>query len=120
MTRNFRILAVSALALGMVPVMASAEQSNAREIALLQSAAISAQTAAQTALAAHPGTLAAIDFGDENGVGIFEAEIIAADGTEWKVQVDAMTGNIVAQGQASAMDDQDGDHGDGDGEQNDG
>lgn len=122
MTRKSRLFAVSLIALGMVPVMASAEQSNAAEIALLRSATVTVQSAGATALGAHTGVLAEVQFSDEDGTGIFEAVVVGADGVEWMVKVDAMTGTVVAQGPATAMDDQQhgDDDGDADSEHNDG
>ncbi|MGB5559814.1 MAG: PepSY domain-containing protein, partial [Paracoccaceae bacterium] len=107
MTRKAKLLAVSIAALGLTPLMASAEQTNPSESALFQNATISLQTAGETALSTHAGTLASVQFNDENGTGVYEALVVDADGMSWMVKVDAMTGRVLAQGQAALMDDED-------------
>jgi hypothetical protein len=110
MTRKADLLAVIVAALGMTPMMVSAEQTNASEKALFQGAMVSLQTAGETALSTHAGTLASVQFNDENGTGVYEALVLDANGMTWMVKVDAMTGLVLAQGQAAVMDDEDNGH----------
>jgi hypothetical protein len=118
MTRKATLLAVSIAALGLTPLMASAQQAEVSESALFQSATVSLKTASDTALATVGGTLAGIEFNDENGAGVYEATIIDANGVSWTVKIDAMTGQVLAQGQSALMDDEDGgDEGAEDGDQ---
>lgn len=59
-------------------------------------AKVSEAEAKATALAAHPGTIAEIEYElESDGKASYEIDILEADGEEIKVEVDATTGKIV-------------------------
>jgi uncharacterized membrane protein YkoI len=61
---------------------------------------ISEREARAAALKAQPGKVVELEFEiEENGDASYEYDILTADGTEMKLEVDAATGNIVEQGQ---------------------
>ncbi len=112
MKRNALILTTIAL-LGATPMAALAQEANesansATEAQMFASAKVSLQQATDLALTTVPGTLSAIGFNAENGVGVYEATIIAADGTSSIVKIDANTGAILASGQSALMGDEEG------------
>ncbi len=100
-----RLAVFSLAAFGLAPMLASAEAPDAAEVALFQSAKIDVQAAEKAALEIHAGKLAGVQFGDEDGTGVFDALVIDADGTPWLVKMDAMTGKVLAQGKAAVMGD---------------
>ena len=104
------LLFASFAAFGMTPLLASAEDFDKAEADLFRAATVTVQTAGQTALTAHPGTLAAVGFNDENGKGVYEALVVDTDGTPWTVKIDAMTGAVLASGQSALMGDDEEDH----------
>jgi hypothetical protein len=86
-----------------LPFAASAETMGKTELDMFNGASLTIQQASDVALQAHPGTLAAVAFGDENGRAVFEAVVIGGDGQPWTVQIDAKTGEVFASGLSSAM-----------------
>ena len=110
------ILVIALTGFSAVPVIAMAEQST-DDAALLTASIMTVETAGQNALKAIPGKLMAVGLNDEDGRGVFEATIVAADGQVWMVKLDAANGEMLGMGLASMMDDE-GDGGDheGDGE----
>jgi uncharacterized membrane protein YkoI len=105
-----KLAAFSLAAFGLAPMMVAAETPDAGEVALFQSAKIDIQAAGKVALDSHAGKLAGVQFGDEDGTGVFDALVVDADGTPWLVRVDAMTGNVLAEGKAAVMGDDLEDH----------
>lgn len=77
------------------------------EAQMALAAQVSLQQAGDLALAQHAGQLAAIGFNDENGRGVYEAVVVGADGQSWIVKLDANSGDVLGQGLASLMDDED-------------
>lgn len=73
---------------------------------LFMAATVSLDQASQIALKEVPGTLAAIGFNDENGKGVYEALVVAADGQASIVKIDATSGAVLGKGLASVMDDE--------------
>jgi peptidase YpeB-like protein len=104
MLRKTMILVPAAL-LGVVPLAASAETMDASELEMFRSAPLTLQQAGEAALLAHPGTLAAISFGDEDGRAAYEATVVGADGHPLTVLVDAKNGEILAAAAATDMED---------------
>lgn len=87
---------------------------------LFMSAKVSLDQAKQIALKQVPGTISAIGFNDENGMGVYEATVVGADGTASIIKIDANTAAVLASGQASLIGDEgnEGDGGASDTEQN--
>ncbi len=109
------LILVTALAgFSAVPVLAMAEQST-DDAALLAASSMTVETAGQNALKAIPGKLMAVGLNDEDGRGVFEATIVAADGQVWMVKLDAANGDMLGMGLANLMDDE-GDGGDQEGD----
>lgn len=81
---------------------------------LFMAAKVTLDGATQIALKEVPGTLSAIGFNDENGMGVYEAVIVGADGQSSIVKIDANTGAVLGKGLAANFDDEDGDHENGD------
>ncbi len=103
------IAALGLSAAGPVFAEQSDNDSNANgqtEAQMFQAAAVSLQQATDIAMKEVPGTLAGIGFNDENGVGVYEAVIVGADGAESIVKIDANTGAVLGKGLASVMDDE--------------
>lgn len=73
---------------------------------LFMAAKVTLDQATQIALKEVPGTLSAIGFNDENGVGVYEAMIVGADGKSSIVKINAETGAVLGKGLASLMDDE--------------
>lgn len=105
-----KVLLVSTLALLGVTAAGAALASNhasesaSTEIHLLKTAKVSLDQAGRTALGAVPGTLMDVGFNDENGKGVYEATVLDAKGQLRRVKVDAMNGQVLAQGMAGAED----------------
>lgn len=81
-----------------------AYESASTEIQLLKTAKVSLDQAGRTALGAVPGTLMDVGFNDENGKGVYEATVLDAKGQLHRVKVDAMSGQVLAQGMAGTED----------------
>ncbi len=111
MTSKFLIPAIF---VGALPLAAVAEVPELQEFGLARDAAVSLQSAGETALNTHPGKLAAVIFGDEDGRLAWEAIVVGQDGEPWSVLIDAKDGQVFASAAASSKyeDDQD-DHEDG-------
>jgi len=77
------------------------------EIQLLQSSKISLPKAGEIAVDAVKGQLAAVEFNDENGKGVFEATVFGKDGTATKVLVDANSGAVLSKAPMTKMADED-------------
>lgn len=92
----------------------SIDTSMKAEIQLFQAAKISLAKAGEVATGAVPGQLASVGFNDENGTGVYEAVVIAKDGTVSMVKVDATSGALLAKGPVASM----GDENDGDKQDN--
>lgn len=73
---------------------------------LFMAATVSLDQASQIALKDVPGTLASIGFNAENGKGVYEALVVAADGQASIVKIDANTGTVLGKRLASVMDDE--------------
>lgn len=106
------LIPISAFALiAALPLTAAAagmdEDHTGPEAQMAMAATVSWQDAGNAALAAHPGTLAALDFGDENGTGIYEVTIFGPDVQPWVVKIDATSGAVLDQGSAAKMEDAD-------------
>lgn len=115
------ILSVEALA-SVTAVQASAETapSGPSEVQMFSSAPIKLDQAGQIALKAAPGELAAIGFNDENGIGVYEASVVAKDGTVTVLKIDARSGKVLATASSSSIgSEQDNGSGGADGEQRD-
>ena len=87
---------------------------------MFSSAPIKLDQAGQIALKAAPGELAAIGFNDENGIGVYEASVVAKDGTVTVLKIDARSGKVLATASSSSIgSEQDNGSGGADGEQRD-
>lgn len=106
MTRKF---ALGGLAAGLVllPLAVLAQTATApltdqtdaqSEATLMGQAKITLASASEMALKVHTGTVAGIGFNDENGRGIYEAQVLDAAGQTWIVKIDAVTGETLATG----------------------
>lgn len=104
MLRNPKILLPAAL-LGALPFAASAEIMDRSELDMFRNAQVTMQQAGETAVQAHPGDLAAIVFGDEDGRAAYRAMVVGKDGESWTMLIDAQSGEIFASGKSSAMQD---------------
>lgn len=85
---------------GSVPAPADAdtEGSEADEAAGLEAlAVISSDEASAAAVAAVPGTVGAVELGNENGYVVYDVEVTTAGGTVVDVKVDAGNGQVLAQ-----------------------
>lgn len=90
-----------------LPFAAAAETSpEVSEAALLSGAKLTLAQAGDLAIKTHGGTLSGVVFGDENGKGVFEAEVLDDKGQFWTIKIDAMTGEVLAQGAADQMEEQ--------------
>ncbi len=74
------------------------EQSLAVETQMLHAAKISLDQAKNIAQNAVPGTVSGVSFNDENGKGVWEADIVDAKKQAYTVKIDAMSGKILSQG----------------------
>lgn len=73
---------------------------------LFLAATVTLDQATQIALKEVPGKLAAIGFNDENGMGVYEATVVGANGQASIVKIDAGTGTVLAKGLASLIGDE--------------
>lgn len=99
--------ALAGIALPAVGVVQANAQGNSptSEAQMALAAPVKLDQAGQIALKAAPGTLAQIGFNNENGAGVFDASVIAADGTVTKVKVDAQSGKVLGTAQATTLGD---------------
>lgn len=106
MTRNF-VLAIMLPALGLSGLGLSAAYADSATPTLGPKAVLSApiklDQAGAIALKAVPGTLADIGFGQEKGTGIYEASVMAADGSLTEVTIDAQSGKVLNTSSAAAQ-----------------
>lgn len=105
MFRKTMMIVAPATFLFALPLAASAESMDKGALEKFASAALTIQQAGDAALKAHPGKLAAVTFGDENGRATYEAVVVGSDGQPWMLKIDAKTGEVFASGQSSAMQD---------------
>lgn len=56
---------------------------------------ISESQAIEIALAEVPGTVEEVELENEDGMSVFEIEILTADGTEMEVEISAATGDVL-------------------------
>lgn len=113
---------------GLAAIQAGAEtnQAGPSEVQMFLSSPVTLDQAGQTALKAAPGKLAAIGFNDENGAGVYEASVVAKDGTVTVLKIDAQNGKVLgtSAGHTIGSDGADGEHetqdGGADGEQQNG
>jgi uncharacterized membrane protein YkoI len=78
---------------------AEGQENEAAESKQLEGLAKIDQAAAEkAALAAVPGTVKAVELGNENGFVVWEVEVQGSDGTLKEVKVDAGNGQVLAQG----------------------
>jgi hypothetical protein len=99
------IILVPAALLGAIPIAASADTMNQTEVEPIRATSLTLQQARDVALKAHPGTLAAVTFGDEGGRAAYQAVVVGSDGKPWTALVDAGTGNVFAPALSSATED---------------
>jgi peptidase YpeB-like protein len=83
----------------------SGEKSQTEALKFL-AAEVSLQQATDIALEQVAGTLSAIGFEDEDGRGLYEATIVAADGATSLVKIDASTGAVLGSGLVALIDDE--------------
>lgn len=96
-----------AFALAALPIAALADTNpETSEAALLSGAKLTLADAGALAVQSYAGTLSGVVFGDENGKGVFEAEVLDAQGKFWTIKIDAVTGEILAQGSSDMMEEQ--------------
>ena len=61
-----------------------------------QNAKVSEQQARQTVTDLYPGTIKEVEYEIEtNGDSTYEVDVVDDEGTEWKVEVDAASGDII-------------------------
>ncbi|UFI06705.1 PepSY domain-containing protein [Roseibium aggregatum] len=101
------MIALPVAMLGALPFAASAESIDATELAMFHGASVSLQQAADLAVKAHDGQLAAVTFGDEDGRAAYEAIVIGNDKEPWTVLVDAKSGEVFASAKSSDIKDHD-------------
>jgi Predicted membrane protein len=105
MTKTKMILIPAALIASLPLAAMAAERLSPAEVTQFQSAAVSLDQAGATALQNHPGALASVTYGDEDGRMGYEVVVIGADGQPWTVLVDAQSGDVFASAASSAMND---------------
>ncbi len=117
MKRMFVITAVTAAGLALAGLAqastgGNAGQTGANETQMFLTAPVSLNQAGQIALKAQPGQLAAVGFNDENGAGVYEASVVAKDGSVNLLKIDAQSGKILKNNpvQSIGNDGGDGDH----------
>lgn len=97
------LLILPAAMLGALPLLASAETLSGQEMTLFRAAGVTLTQAADAARQAHPGALASVAFGDEDGRAAYAAVVVGNDGQPWTVLVDAQSGDVFASARSSAM-----------------
>ena len=60
----------------------------------MKQAKITEEAATKTALEKVPGTVKAVEVEDENGTIVYGFEIVAKDGSQQEVKIDAQTGKV--------------------------
>ena len=98
---------LSAALMTALPLATVAETLRPSEVQMLNNSMVSLQQAADAALVARQGRLAALSFDDENDRAAWEAVVIAPDGQSWTVMIDANSGDVFASGLSSGMGDDD-------------
>jgi uncharacterized membrane protein YkoI len=91
---------------GDAPRRPSRYKSRSLGAVLLAKAKLTLVDAGALAVQSHAGLLSSVVFGDENGKGVFEAEVLDAQGQFFTIKIDAATGQILAQGAADMMEEQ--------------
>tara|TARA_R110002124_G_scaffold67294_4_gene182837 strand:+ start:529 stop:921 length:393 start_codon:yes stop_codon:yes gene_type:complete len=111
--KRIALIMVTVSGLAAAPLAAVAQSDTAKtgptEAQMFLKAKVSLQKATDIALKEIPGTLSGIGFNDENGKGLYEAHIVAADGQSSTIKIDADTGAVLSKGLASLMDDEEND-----------
>lgn len=96
-----------ALAFAGLPIAALADTNpETSEAALLSGAKLTLADAGALAVQSHAGTLSGVVFSDQDGKGVFEAEVLDDQGKFWMIKIDAVTGQILAQGSSDMMEEQ--------------
>lgn len=89
----------------MLPMISMAESATAPmgEVQMFLASKVTLDQARAIALKDVPGTLSSIGFNDENGRGVYEAKVVATDGSETLLNIDANTSDLLGEGLASVM-----------------
>lgn len=119
MTKTRKILIPAALIAALPLAAMAAERLSPAEVTQFQKAAVSLDQAGAAALKDHPGALASVNYGDEDGRMGYEVIVVGADGQPWTVLVDAQSGDIFASAASSSMTDHE-DHANGQADHEDG
>ena len=77
-----------------LPAFADHEMSEASAIARMANL-ITPERATELAVAAKPGAVTDFDLDHERNGWVYELEIVDAQGTEWEVQLEAVTGKVL-------------------------
>ncbi|GIX15287.1 MAG: hypothetical protein KatS3mg118_3246 [Paracoccaceae bacterium] len=101
-------MALSGAGLAVAAGTGGKDKEDLMEAQALQAARVQLADAGRIALQAVPGTLSEVGFEVEKGKAVWEASVIARDGTETEVLIDADTGKVIAKKMAD--EDEDGDH----------
>jgi len=107
--KRIALIMVTATGLVAAPLAAVAQsdmpKNDSAEGQMFLKAKVSLQSASNIAIKQVPGTLSSIGFNDENGKGVYEAIVVAADGQSSIVKIDANSGDVLSKGKASAGED---------------
>ena len=86
---------VNAASLQDKPTQAQEANEDQSQAELVKQAKITEAAATKTALEKVPGTVKAVEVEDENGTIVYGFEIVAKDGSQQEVKIDAQTGKVV-------------------------
>lgn len=89
-------MAISGAGLAVAAGTGGKDNSDMMEAQALQAAKVQLTDASRIALQTVPGTLSEVEFELEKGKAVWEASVIAADGTETDLLIDAETGQVLA------------------------
>src|SRR6476620_3117916 len=76
------------------PAQAQEANEDQSQANLVKQAKISEEAATKTALEKAPGTVQAVELEDEDGTIVYGFEIVAKDGSQQEVKIDAQTGKV--------------------------
>ncbi|TYO84717.1 PepSY domain-containing protein [Oceanicella actignis] len=116
MKRNLTIaavlgaVAVSGAGLAIAAGAGERDKEDLMEAQALQAAKVQLADAGRIALQSAPGVLSEVGFEVEKGKAVWEASVIAKDGSETELMIDADTGKVLAKKMAAEdREDEDGD-----------
>jgi len=78
-------------------MIAQAQESKANDELAVVSASVTLEQALNVAKSAIPGTLAKINYSNDEGAPVWEVEVIGANQTTYDLEINATTGEVVKQ-----------------------